>query len=112
MGDVLDSNGNPYYKKLEIDSILYNPYTFDVARVLSWGNSVVKVNIYTAFRYVDPELSCNPLSATEQPRLDIWEIRDFVIYSKVYRDHRVIYCQVSPLACENSYTFQLKSYLK
>ena len=72
MGDVLDSNSNPYYKKLEIDNILYKPYTFDVARVLSWGNSVVKVNIYTAFRHVDHELNCNPLSTTEQPRLDIW----------------------------------------
>ena len=70
MGDVLDSNGNPYYKKLEIDSIFYSPYTFDVARVLSWGNSVVKVNIYAAFGHVDPELNCNLLSATEQPRLD------------------------------------------
>ena len=65
MGDVLDSNSNPYYKKSEIDNILYKPYTFDVARVLSWGNSVVKFNIYAAFRHVDPELNCDLLSATE-----------------------------------------------
>ena len=72
MGDVLDARDNPYYKKLEIDNILYKPYTFDVARVLSWGNSVVKVNIYIAFRHVGLELNCNPLSTTEQLMLDIW----------------------------------------
>ena len=27
LGDVLDAHGNPYCKKLEIDNIVYNPYT-------------------------------------------------------------------------------------
>ena len=112
MGDVLDAQGSPYNKKLEIDDIFYNPYTYDVARVLSWNNIMVRVNIYTACSHIGPELNCNLLSATEQPRLDIWEMTDFVIYSKVYRDNQLIYYQVSPFSRKNYHPFQLESYLK
>jgi hypothetical protein len=48
LADVLDSQGNPYYKNLKIDDIVYNPYTLDVGRVLSWNDSVVRVNVYAA----------------------------------------------------------------
>ena len=72
MGETLDAQGNPYYKKLETDNIVYNPYTWGVARALSWNDSVIKVNIYVAYRYVDPEYNCNPIGATKKPRLDIW----------------------------------------
>ena len=34
LGDVLGTKGNPYYKKLEIDNIVYNPYTWGITRVL------------------------------------------------------------------------------
>ena len=90
LGDVLDSEVSPYYKKLEIGDIFYNPYTWDVARVLSWKNSKVKVNVYAAYRSVDHEHYIHPFSASEQPRLKEWPIRDFIIYSKIIRDSRHI----------------------
>jgi hypothetical protein len=112
LADVLDSQGNPYYKKLKVDDIVYNPYTLDVGRVLSWHDSVVKVNVYAAYRFVTPEENRNPVSATEQPRLVTWEIQDFIIYSKICRDSRHIFCQVSPLSRKSSHPFELASYIK
>ena len=96
LGDVLDSEGNPYYKKLKIDDIVYKPYTWDIARVLFWKNSKVKVNVYAGYMSVDPERRIHPISASEQPRLVEWLIRDFIIYSKITRDSRHIFRQVSP----------------
>ena len=61
---------------------------------------------------MNPERNCNPVSATEQPRLEIWEIRDFIIYSKVCRDNRLIFCQVSPLSRKSSHPFEIESYIK
>ena len=98
MGDVLDSEGNAYYKKLKIDDIVYKPYTWDITRVLFLKNSKVKVNVYTGYRSVDPERRIHPTSASEQPRLVEWPIRDFIIYSKVMIDSRHIFLQVSPFA--------------
>ena len=112
LADVLDSQGNPYYKKLEIDDIIYNPYTLDLGRVLSWKDDKVRVSVHAAYRFVEPERNRNPLSATEQPRLDIWEIRDFIIYTKVCRDNRLIFCQVSPLSRKLSHPFEIESYIK
>ena len=43
MGDELDAEGNLYYKKLEVDDIVYNPCTWDIAIVLSWKNNEVRV---------------------------------------------------------------------
>jgi hypothetical protein len=65
LADVLDSQGNPYYKKLEIDDIIYNPYTLGLGRILSWKDSRVRVNVHAAYRFVNPERNSNPLSATE-----------------------------------------------
>jgi hypothetical protein len=42
----------------------------------------------------------------------MWQIRDFVIYSKVCRDSRHIFCQVSPFSRKYSYPFDLESYIK
>jgi hypothetical protein len=61
---------------------------------------------------VNPEENCNPVSATEQPRLVIWEIQDFIIYSKVCRDNRLIFCQVSPFTRKTSHPFEIESYIK
>ena len=112
MADVLDSQGNPYYKKLEIDDIVYSPHTLTLGRVLSWNDSVVRVNVHAAYRFVNPENNYNPVSTTEQPRLEIWEIRDFIIYSKVCRNSRLILCQVSPLSHKSSRPFEIESYIK
>ena len=61
---------------------------------------------------MNPEENRNPVSATEQPRLVIWEIQDFIIYSKVCRDNRLIFCQVSPFTCKSSHPFEIASYIK
>ena len=48
MGNVLDTKGNPYYKKLEIDDIIYDPYIWDIDIILSWKGKEVKVDITAA----------------------------------------------------------------
>ena len=112
LGDILDAEGNPYCKKLAVDDIVYNPYNLDIGIILSWKDHEVKVNVYAAYRYVNPKQNCNSRSATEQPRLDVWKIRDFVIYSKVCRDSRHIFCQVSPFSRKYSHPFDLETYIK
>ena len=112
LGDVLDSEVNPYYKKLEIGDIVYNPYTWDVARVLSWKNSKVKVNVYAAYRFIDHERRIHPFSASNQPRMEEWPIRDFIIYSKIVRYSRHIFLQVSPCTRKYSHPFSLETYIQ
>ena len=87
--------GNLYYKVLDIDSILHNPYTWDVVRFLSWKDNAVKVNIYAAYRFVNPAKKVHTINASKQLMLLEWRIREFVIYSKVIEDSRHIFLQVS-----------------
>ena len=112
MGDVLDSEVSPYYKKLEIGDIFYNPYTWDVARVLSWKNSKIKFNVYAAYRFVNHERRIHHFSTSEQPRLEEYPIRDFIIYSKIIRDSRHIFLQVSPCTRKYSHPFSLDTYIQ
>ena len=60
----------------------------------------------------EPRAQLQPVSTNEQSRLEIWEIRYFIIYSKVCRDSRLIFCQVSPLSRKSSHPFEIESYIK
>ena len=51
---------------MEIDDIVHNSYTWDIMIALSWKDSMVKVNIYVAFRFVNHTYNCNLISTTEQ----------------------------------------------
>ena len=61
---------------------------------------------------MDPTQNCDPIRATEQLRLDVCKIRDFIIYSKVCRDSRLIFCQVLPYSRKYSHPFNLETYIK
>ena len=112
MSGILSLEGNPYYKELDVDSILHNPYTWDVVRFLSWKDNAVKVNIYAAYRFVNPAKNVHYISVSEQLMLAEWRIKDFVIYSKVIRDSRHIFLQVSPYTRKYLYPFGLEAYKK
>ena len=111
LGDVLDTHGKPYHKKLDIDDIAHNPYTWAVGRVLSWKVKEVKFNITSAYGVVDIRLNRSLDSESEQPRLLIWTIWDFIIYSQVIRDNVHIFAQVSPYTRELSHPFELEYYV-
>ena len=75
-------------------------------------DSKVKFNVYAAYMCVDHERRIHPISASEQPRLAVWAKRDFIIYSKVIRDSRHIFCQVLLYTCKYDHPFSLETYVK
>ena len=46
LGNCLDLRGNPYYKKLKIGDIVYNPYQKLVAKVIKWKSRLCEVQVY------------------------------------------------------------------
>jgi hypothetical protein len=53
LGNCLDLRGNPYYKKLEVGDIIYNPYQKLVAKVIKWKSRLCQVKVYASFKASD-----------------------------------------------------------
>ena len=103
LGDCFDTRGNPYYKKLELQDIIYNPFSQVVGEVAKW-KSRTRVLIYA--KYTTLPLRITPENI-EHP--EYWNFTDFVIFTKAWRNFNEIYTQVSSFIREFSHPFHLET---
>jgi hypothetical protein len=92
--DSHDDNGSVFFKKLQVNDRVYNPYTRTFCRVVAWNRGQAKI------RAVNKDTSATYSNYVR--RIQIWSFGEFVIRLKCSRDNRRLYAQISPYTKEDS----------
>ena len=92
--DTHDDNGSVFFKKLQVNDRVYNPYTRTFGRVVAWNRGQAKI------RAVNKGTSATRPNYVR--RIQIWSFGEFVIRLKCSRDNRRLYAQISPYTREDS----------
>ena len=80
--DTHQEDGTPFYKRLQVDDVVYDPVHRTYGKVIRWsGTSTVVLK-------TDGNL-CTP-------KEELWFFGDFVIQLDEFRGRRRLYAQVSP----------------
>ena len=100
-GNALDRCGNPFYKRLQINDCVYSPSRREFARVFSWSESEVNVEVISAYRSYT-ELFIDPSSFARFPCN--YNFGDFVIALNHLQDRKFL-AYVSPYSRTDSHPF-------
>ena len=92
--DSHDNNGSVFFKKLQVNDRVYNPYTRTFGRVVAWNRG--QANIRAVSRGT---LATRPNYVR---RIQIWSFGEFVIRLKCSRDNCRLYAPISPYTKEDS----------
>ena len=100
-GNALDRCGNPFYKRLQINDCVYSPDLREFARVFSWTESEVNVEVISAYRpYTELFIDHSSFSRY----CSNWQFGEFVIALNHLQDRKFL-AYVSPYSRADSHPF-------
>ena len=100
-GNAIDRCGNPFYKRLQINDCVYSPDLREFARIFSWTESEVNVEVISAYRpYTELFIDHSSFSRYRSN----WQFGEFVIALNHLQDRKFL-AYVSPYSRADSHPF-------